>query len=179
MNAFGELIARDAVRIERLLPGPIERVWSYFIDADKRRLWIGGGVIEPFAGGRVDIVVDNGSLSEKGDPPPEKYAGNHGKGSIAGRVVACEPPHLLAYRWSHGDADPSEVRIELEERGGKVLLTLTHERLPTRDWLLSVSAGWHTHLDILAARLAGELPQSFWRTMTGLESVYEKRIPTW
>ena len=55
MNAFGELIARDAVRIERLLPGPIGRVWDYFIDADKRRLWIGGGVIEPFAGGRVEI----------------------------------------------------------------------------------------------------------------------------
>ena len=60
-----------------------------------------------------------------------------------------------------------------------MLLTLTHERLPTRDWLLSVSAGWHTHLDILAALLAGDKPQSFWRTMTGLESDYDKRIPSW
>ena len=74
MNAFGELIARDAVRIERLLPGPIDRVWDYFVDADKRRLWIGGGVIEPFAGGRVEISVDNASLADKGDPPPPKYA---------------------------------------------------------------------------------------------------------
>ena len=179
MNAYGELIARDAVRIERLLPGPIGRVWDYFVDADKRRLWIGGGVIEPVVGGRVEISVANASLADKDDLPPPKYAGNHGKGSILGTVTACEPPYLLAYQWLHGDDEPSEVRVELEERGGKVLLTLTHERLPSRDWLLSVSAGWHTHLDILAARLAGEEPQSFWRTMTGLESVYEKRIPPW
>ena len=124
-------------------------------------------------------VVQNASLSDKGDLPPPKYAGNGGKGRILGKVVACEPPHLLVYHWEHGGGEPSEVRIELEERGDKVLSTLTHERLPTRDWLLSVSAGWHTHLDILAARLAGEAPSSFWRTMTGLETVYEKRIPSW
>lgn len=177
MTAFGELIARDAVRIERLLPGPIDRVWSYFIDADKRRLWIGGGTIEPFVGGRVEISVDNASLSESDDPVPAKYAGDHGKGRISGHVTECEPPHLLVYRWSHGDADASEVRIELKERGDKVQLTLTHERLPSRDWLLSVSAGWHTHLDILAALLAGEAPQSFWRSMTANEKIYDRRIP--
>lgn len=179
MNAFGEVVARDAVRIDRLLPGPIDRVWDYFVDADKRSLWIGGGAIEPFIGGRVEILVDNASLSDENDPPPEKYAGNHGKGRIDGRVVACEPPHLLAWRWSHGDDDASEVRVELEERGSHVHLTLTHARLPSRDWLLSVSAGWHTHLDILAALLAGEQPESFWRAMTANEAVYDDRIPEW
>lgn len=177
MSAFGELTARDAIRIERLLPGPIDRVWDYFLDADKRRLWIGGGAIEPFVGGRVEIAVDNASLSEKDDPPPPRYAGDHGKGLIAGEVTACERPNLLAYRWSHGGDLPSEVRIELEERGDRVLLTLTHRRLPSRDWLLSVSAGWHTHLDILAALLAGEKPQSFWRAMTEHEAAYDQRIP--
>ena len=158
MNAFGEIVARDAVRIERLLPGPIGRVWDYFVDADKRRLWIGGGAIEPFVGGRVEISVDNASLSDADDPPPQKYAGDHGKGRIEGRVVECEPPHLLAWRWSHGDDEASHVRVELEERGSHVLLALTHERLPSRDWLLSVSAGWHTHLDILAARPVRQRP---------------------
>lgn len=178
MNALGEIIARDAVRIERLLPGPIDRVWSYFIDADKRRLWIGGGMIEPFVGGRVEIVVDNASLSDSDDPVPAKYAGDHGKGIIAGRVTECEPPRLLVYRWSHGDAEASEVRVELETLDDKVRLTLVHERLPSRDWLLSVSSGWHTHLDILAALLAGEKPRSFWRTMTANEAVYDRRIPS-
>lgn len=178
MSAFGEIVARDAVRIERLLPGPIGRVWDYFVDADKRRLWIGGGVIEPVVGGRVEILVDNASLSEADDPPPEKYAGDHGKGRIVGRVTECQPPHLLVYRWSHGE-EASEVRVELEERGDRVRLVLTHERLPSRDWLLSVTAGWHTHLDILAALLAGKAPASFWRSMTGLEEVYDRRIPRW
>lgn len=179
MSAFGELVARDSVRIERLLPGPIERVWSYFIDPEKRRRWIGGGVIEPFAGGRVDIVVQNARLSDEGDAPPPKYAGNGGNGQISGSVIACEPPHLLAYHWHHSGAEPSEVRIELEEQGEKVLLTLTHGRLPSRDGLLSVSSGWHTHLDILAALLAGEKPSSFWCTMTALEADYDSRIPPW
>ena len=28
--------------------------------------------------------------------------------------------------------------------------------------MLNVSAGWHAHLDVLAARLAGEEPEPFW-----------------
>ncbi|MCX7305902.1 MAG: SRPBCC family protein [Hyphomicrobiales bacterium] len=179
MSDFGELTARDSVRIERLLPGPIDRVWSYFLDPDKRRLWIGGGILEPFAGGRVDIAVQNARLSDEGDPPPPKYAGNGGEGRIAGRVIACEPPHLLAYRWHHSGAEASEVRIELAQHGERVRLTLTHERLPSRDGLLSVSAGWHTHLDILDALLSGQVPTSFWRTMTALEADYDRRIPPW
>jgi uncharacterized protein YndB with AHSA1/START domain len=179
MSAFGEITAHDSLRIERLLPGPIDRVWSYFIDADKRRLWIGGGAIEPFVGGRVEIVVDNASLSEEGDLPPAKYAGNDSKGRIEGRVTECEPPHLLAYRWSHGDDEASQVRVALEQRGERVQLTLTHERLPSRDWLLSVTAGWHTHLDILAALLAGERPASFWRSMMANEAAYDNSIPAW
>lgn len=179
MSMLGEIIAQDAVRIERLMPGPIDRLWSYLIDPDKRRAWIGGGEIEPRVGGRVGIEVRNADLSDIGDLPPPKYAENAGGGQILGRVTECEPPTLFSFRWLHGGDLESEVRIELKPQGDKVLLRLTHTRLPSRAALLGVSAGWHTHLDILAALLAGERPESFWRTMTRLDAIYDQRIPPW
>ena len=48
---------------------------------------------------------------------------------------------------------------------------------PDRDTMLSVAAGWHTHLGILQARLDGSEPPGFWRTHTRLESEYAQRIP--
>ena len=43
--------------------------------------------------------------------------------------------------------------------GDKVRLVLTHKRLETSDTVLSVSGGWHTHLDILVDVLDGQQPK--------------------
>jgi hypothetical protein len=72
----------------------------------------------------------------------------------------------------------SEVRFELTPRDDMVLLEVTHRRLARRDEMLSVAAGWHTHLSILAGRLSGRTPAGFWSTHTRLEAEYEQRIPT-
>ncbi|WP_336801210.1 SRPBCC family protein [Kaistia sp. MMO-174] len=176
---FGQLIAKDAVRIERWMPGPIERLWSYWIDPDKRRTWFGAGEIEPRAGGHVAIEIRNGDLSDAGDLPPPKYAEHGNEGRIIGHVTVCEPPRLFGFRWQHGPGLESDVRVEMEPSGDKVLLRLTHTRLPSRAALVSVSAGWQTHLGILEANLAGEAPKSFWRTMTRLDAAYERQIPAW
>src|SRR5688572_29818333 len=39
-------IAPDTVRMERLFPGPVERVWEFLVDPDKRALWLAGGPME-------------------------------------------------------------------------------------------------------------------------------------
>jgi hypothetical protein len=50
--------------------------------------------------------------------------------------------------------------------------------VPERSTLLSVSSGWHTHLDILAARMAGEEPaEPFWDQINRLRPEYDRRIP--
>jgi uncharacterized protein YndB with AHSA1/START domain len=36
MNTYGALLSDDAIRFERLLPGPIERIWVYLTQSDKR-----------------------------------------------------------------------------------------------------------------------------------------------
>lgn len=37
MNEFGVVTEPGTVRFERVLPGPIERVWAYLTESEKRR----------------------------------------------------------------------------------------------------------------------------------------------
>lgn len=177
MDGYGKVIAPGTVRLERLLPGPIERVWDYLTDSQKRGMWLAAGAMELRVGGRVEHVFRNGTLTENDDPPPPKYASHNEESRMQGRVTACDPPHLLAYTWGDGGSAPSEVRFDLSVRGTQVLLVVTHSRLATRDETISVAGGWHTHLGILVDRLAGRIPAGFWRTHTSVEAEYEKRIP--
>jgi hypothetical protein len=89
-----------------------------------------------------------------------------------GRVTRFEPPRALAFLWH----DDSEVTFELEEKGGQVLLSLTHRRLASRGELVNVSAGWHAHLSVLLARLRGEPTPLFWSRIEPLERAYAERI---
>ena len=43
LSAHGELLEPMTVRIERMLPGPIERVWSYLTDSEMRGRWLATG----------------------------------------------------------------------------------------------------------------------------------------
>jgi len=173
MNDYGVVIAPGTVRIERVLPGPIERVWAYLTDSQKRGTWLASGDMELHAGGSVENIFDNSQLTGRDDPPPPKYA-KYGKESRThGTIIACEPPRLLSYTWDEG----SEVSFELSASAGQVLLVLTHRRLATRDDMISVSGGWHAHLAILTDRLNDRAPASFWEAHTRLEAEYERRIP--
>lgn len=176
MSEFGEVIAADAVRFVRRLPGPIERVWSYIVDAEKRKRWLCDGETQSQVGGKVDMHFHNASLSEgEDDLPPEKYKKYGEHVYFTGSVTAYEPPRKLSHTWEFG-GEATEVTYELAEDGTKVILTLTHRRLATREDILSVSGGWHTHLDILQEVLTGKIPQAFWKRHTRMESEYEKRL---
>lgn len=174
-NSYGVVTEPGTVRIERLLPGPVERLWDYLTQSDKRRQWLAGGPMDLRLGGQVENVFRNSELTRNDDPPPAHMAG-FAEHRVAGEIIACEPPHLLAYSWGGAPGESSEVRFELEPRNGKVLLTVTHRRLAEDGALLNVAAGWHTHLDILAARLEGGEPDGFWRTHTRLVAEYGRRI---
>lgn len=176
MEPYGEKIDDSTVRFERLLPGPIERVWAYLVENDKRAKWLCGGATVLKEGGRVEMNFHNASLSTQTDiEPPEKYCDMPERVSFCGHVTRCEPPRLLAHTWEFED-DHSEVCYELEERGDKVLLVLTHRRLASAEEILSVCGGWHTHLGILINILQGEEPAPFWKTHTPLEADYKERF---
>ncbi|MDJ0709978.1 MAG: SRPBCC family protein [Woeseiaceae bacterium] len=178
MNDYGELLDEQTVRFVRVLPGPIERVWSYLTESDKRAQWLCGGDVETSVDGHVDMHFHNLSLSEASDgdiPRPEKYRDRPPKMSFAGKVTRCEPPHVLHHTWEFDDED-SEVCYELSEEGDQVRLVLTHRRLDSKDTVLSVSGGWHTHLNVLVDVLNGATPRPFYRMQTKFEAEYSERL---
>ena len=91
------------------------------------------------------------------------------------RITELDPPRKLSFTWGKGSGD---VSFELEPRGERVLLTVTHRRLPDRGMMVGVSTGWHAHLDMLVARLSGETSEPFWDRFSRLRAEYDRRIPT-
>lgn len=127
---------RPTLIFERVLAHPPERVWRALTRRDELVHWHP----TPFeldadsvaVGGHVSYVALAGA--------PEMRDG---------RVLACDPPRLLAHTW--GD---DELRWELSEHEQGCLLRLSHsfdDRLKAaRD-----AAGWHLCLDALSSSLAG------------------------
>lgn len=176
MNDYGVLTAPNTLRIERLLPGPVERVWEYLTDSDKRATWLAEGAVEQRVGGEVNHIFRNSQLSPENDSPPPKYSHCAGDMPMLGKVTACEPLRLLSYIWNVGSSEESEVSFELQPQQGQVKLTVIHRRLDNADERLSVAGGWHTHLNILRDRLEGKTPEGFWRVHTRLEQEYAQRL---
>jgi uncharacterized protein YndB with AHSA1/START domain len=176
MNDFGEHLEPGTVRFERLLPGPIERVWTYLTDSEKRGTWLAGGMMELWVGGTIELNFHHANLAAAPGPIPEKYKTLEGGSTTRGRITRIEPPTLLSYTWVDKPGEESEVTFELESRDAQVMLTLTHRRLNGRDELIGVSGGWHTHLEILGDLLRGKEPPAFWPLHMAMETEYERRL---
>lgn len=173
MNKYGERIDQTTVRFERLLPGPIERVWAYLVDPQKRMQWFCAGDFDLKPGGKAEFHFDHRRLTD--EKPPKKYENHGGEIKFDGTIIDATPPHLLVFDWPEETGENTRVRIELVKNGDKVKLTLTHSRLEKRETLLSVSGGWHIHLDLLEAALAGTQGPPFWSTIVKLEAEYVRR----
>lgn len=176
MSEYGEQIDKNTVRFRRTLPGPIERVWAWITEEDKRRQWFAAGKTQPHVGGKAELHFNNSTLTTPDDEPPEKFKAYAGDVRFTGEVLDVDPPRLIKFSWPEPDGTSSEVTFELEEAGDKVIFTLTHAKLKSRESMVNVSAGWHTHMDILAAKLGGPQPDSFWSKIIRLEGAYEGRL---
>lgn len=176
MSEYGEQIDENTVRFKRTLPGPIERVWAWITEEDKRRQWFAAGKTEMRVGGRAELHFNNSELTPPDDEPPEKFKPYAGDIRFVGEVVELDPPRLIKFSWPEEDGTSSEVTFELEEAGDKVIFTLTQSKLQTRQGMVNVSAGWHTHLDILVAKLNEENPPPFWSKIVRLEEDYDGRL---
>lgn len=169
-NGYGALTEPATLKIERLLPGPIERVWAYLTESELRRKWLAAGPMEMKVGAPFELVWRNDELT---DPPGQRPPGFGDEHRMQSRITELDPPRKLAFAWQ-GSGD---VSFELEPRGDHVLLTVIHRRLPDRATLLKVGAGWHMHLDILVARATGKKPAPFWEGWSRLQKEYDKRMP--
>lgn len=173
MDTYGKVIAPNTIRFERLLPGPIERVWAYLTESEKRAKWLASGDMDLRVGGETELFWLHKNLDTVNDEAPERYANGH---TMKATITRCEPPHVLGFSWGARAEALSEVVFELSEQGNEVLLVLTHHRLPNHKDLLSISGGWHTHLDVLVEHLNGRTAPAFWSKSAALNAEYAERL---
>ncbi len=129
---------RGVVRLKRRLTATPEEVWPLLIEPDEVTTWLAALAVEPRVGGAYTLTFENMSSVSRG------------------HITAFEPPTLLEYRWYEGEAIESLVRFELRPVDAQSTdLTLTHTLLHSAADLHLYSAGWHAHLELLLARLAG------------------------
>jgi uncharacterized protein YndB with AHSA1/START domain len=177
MDAYGKMVDPQTVVFERLLPGPIERVFEYLWNEDKRRLWFTSGAMPAKVGERFTLRWKHSELSPNQSPPPEWAKDMEEKGhSDSMTLLAYEPPTRLAFTFGESKYSAApEVEFLLKPEGDKVRLTLTHRKVPDRGYALGVSGGWHAHLDVLEYRLRDEIPPAFWDIWRRYDGVYDRR----
>ena len=168
MNDRATLIKPSTVRFERLLPGPIERVWAYLVESKKRATWLAAGEFDLRVGGKVELHFDNECLTEEKAPPGARGAGKH---TATGTITRLEPMRLLSHTWSW-EGGGSEVTYELTPKGKDTLLVITHRRVEGKDTVADVMGGWDVHTGILADILSGTEPRPFWKTHARLAQEY-------
>ena len=172
MSEFGKADTPTSVRIERRLPGPIERVWSYIVDGEKRALWFAGGEFEPKVGGAANFVFDHSKVSD--EPTPEAWKDFEGQ-TASGEVTRYEPNRVFAYKGDWGGE--TEVIFELTPAGDDVILAITQTRLPEDGKKAAYGSGWHTYLDALEDRLRNVKPRPFWTNFAKRQAEYAERFP--
>jgi uncharacterized protein YndB with AHSA1/START domain len=165
----GTLADASTLRIQRRLPGPIDRVWSYLSDSDLRRQWLASGTMTLQPGASFELVWRNDELSASAAERPEGFGA---ESRATCQFVEVEPPRRMRYIWP----GVGEVSIELESMGDEVMLTLTHRQLVGEKLILNVCAGWHAHLELLVAHLEGNKPPSLWGTWKRLRQDYEEQL---
>jgi uncharacterized protein YndB with AHSA1/START domain len=168
INDYGELIEPATLRIRRLLPGPVERIWAYLTDTELRQQWFAAGMMDLTVDAPFELIWRNGDLSEVTSQRPEGVAT---EARMKSKILAVRAPTLLAFSWG----ESGEVHIELATQGEDVLLTLVHRRVAP-DQRLNVSAGWHMHFNILESRMRSQPPQPFWEGWLRLKAEYAARF---
>lgn len=159
-----EIDGKPALRFERVLTHPPERVWRALTDPEEQAAWHPTPArFEPRVGGRVEYVP-GGPI--EGLPDAE--------------VTDYDPPRLLGYWWTAQGEEPNHLRFEIRPHDEGALLILLHS-FEDRFKSARDGAGWHLCLDSLADRLEGGAgragpPASSEPSWQRLNSVYQEEF---
>ena len=169
-SAYGVLTEPTTLMIQRVLPGPIDRVWAYLTESELRSQWLARGTMEMKVGAAFELVWRNDELS---NPPSQRPTGFPEESRMPSRITELDPPRKITFTRMDG----GDVLFELTPKGTDVLLTVTHRRLADRKNTLMFGAGWHMHLDTLVARATSGAPAPFWEGWARLHQEYDRRMP--
>lgn len=176
MDNFGQRVDAHTVRFERILPGPLEKIWAYLVDGKKRGEWFASGELPAKVGEEFEMYIKHSDLSPNKSPPPDQFKEMDATGHRATeKLLALEPMRRVAYTFGSQHPPATEVEFLLTPEGDKIRLTLTHRKVPDRAYAVNVSGGWHAHLAILQYKAEGKVPPPFWEVWKQTEHTYEKR----
>jgi len=169
---YGHVTAPDTFTLERRLKAPIDRVWAYFVDGEKRSRWFTGGDTLTANGQAFALLFAHRNITN--EKPPARWAQMEtGEFPMTGRVLAFEPPRLLAITWGDGEEHVSEVRFEFSAHGEETLLKLTHMRIDTLEHTRDFAGGWTAHIETLSEVLEGRQANRFWADVAAAHAHYE------
>jgi uncharacterized protein YndB with AHSA1/START domain len=137
MTDYGTIETQDdgryVLRYERQLRHPVEKVWEALTDPAQVEEWWARAEVELAEGGRARLEWLNGDAVAEG------------------QVTRLEPQRTIEFDTDiHG-----RLLWELQPDGDGTRLTLTVTAELPDDYLASVRAGWHVHLDFLEDALDG------------------------
>lgn len=137
LPTFGQFTKQPdgyAIRFERHLHHPIQRVWEAITRPEQLAIWFTDIEMDFRPGGEMKIWFRDEARTE-----------------TQGRILRIEPPHLFEWNW-----EEELATWELKENGNDAcVLVLTYSKLPPADYLLSVPAGFDEMLIQLESVLAG------------------------
>ena len=153
-----ERVGSDAIRLERLLDAPVDKVWRYLTEAELREQWFMGGT-DAVGVGEFELLVDHDKLSADKVPYPDSY--ECFKGAVwTEKVLRFEPPRLLETTFQGGKN--GVVTYELRSEGERTRLVLTHSDIQSPSGFQDFGGGWTSHLAVLQEKLAGRSVRNFW-----------------
>lgn len=128
-----------AVRFERWFAASAAELWGALTAPERMARWLGAEVsIQARAGGAVRLRWQGGE-------------------EMDGVITIFEPGRVLEYTWREAALGvESVVRFELRPEGAGTVLVLEHTGVPAQQ-AAGFGAGWHGHLDALAAGLRGQV----------------------
>jgi uncharacterized protein YndB with AHSA1/START domain len=135
------------LRIERLLPAPVEEVFAAWTNPELMALWL-----SPVGHAEVQndlSVAGRFRVLMVGDDMRIEHTGEY---------LEIQPPHRLAFTWNspYTGNEPSVVTVELASEADQTRLVLVHERLP-KSQVDPHAGGWGTMLDRLTELLRSEI----------------------
>ena len=155
-------VSQDAVTIERIFDAPIDLIWQMWSDPQHFAAWYGpDGASIPVA--KMDVRVGGTRLvcmevQTPGGPTQMWFTGEYREVVENERLVYTESMsdengNVLSpsdMGMPAGHPTTTEVRVELEDVGGRTKMVMTHAGIPSES---PGAAGWTMALDTLAAHV--------------------------
>ncbi|MCX8506822.1 MAG: SRPBCC domain-containing protein [Alphaproteobacteria bacterium] len=157
----GESTDREyALEIKRDVPHPIQSVWHLMTEPEGLAQWAPFDVHQTLNSpiGQAIIIIqaeatDTASRQKSAMAEEESKAQEPPLSLTESEILACQPPHLVAFNWGgdHVQFRLTAINPDLTE------VTLTHY-VTEPDWLTQVAAGWHICLDVAVMALDDTSP---------------------